>query len=163
MVGIRLCLIAPPILPISGRPFYNRSRCWPPWAAALGRAKQRTKLNFSSLLAFQLPASFWIVAGETDEALFASRFAALWQGEAPAAFGTVPSRAYEDITRLLSARVWVWVGPFIASGAQRWDCAAAESSGSAEVGALAAGSFLFFMGEKSHSEYRFFPWSIKCN
>lgn len=51
--------------------------------------------------------------------------------------------------------------PFIASGAQRWDCAAAESAGSAEVGALAPGSFLFFMGEKSHSEHRFFPLSIK--
>ena len=37
----------------------------------------------------------------------------------------------------------------------------AESSGSAEVRALAPGSFLFFMGEKSHSEHRFFPLSIK--
>lgn len=37
----------------------------------------------------------------------------------------------------------------------------AESSGSAEVGALASGSFLFFMGKKSHSERRFFPLSIE--
>lgn len=37
----------------------------------------------------------------------------------------------------------------------------AESSGSAEVGALASGSFLFFMGKKSHSEHRFFPLSIE--
>lgn len=37
----------------------------------------------------------------------------------------------------------------------------AESSGSAEVGVLALGSFLVFMGGKSHSEHCFFPLSIK--
>lgn len=36
-----------------------------------------------------------------------------------------------------------------------------ESTGSAEVGALALGSFLVFMSEKSHSEHRFFPLSVK--
>lgn len=82
-VGICLCLAAPPLLSIFGRPFsYKCSQCRPPWTAAPGRAKQRTKLNFNSLLAFQSPASFWIAAGETDEALFASCFAALWQGKA---------------------------------------------------------------------------------
>lgn len=83
VVGICLSLGTPPLLPIFRRPFsYKCSWCRPPWATAPGRAKQWTKLNFSSLLAFPSAASFWIAAVETDEALFASRFAALWQGKA---------------------------------------------------------------------------------
>lgn len=83
VVGICLCLAAPPLLSIFGRPFsYKCSQCQLPWAAALDHAKQWTKLNFSSLLAFQTPACFWIAAGETDEALFASCFAVLRPGKA---------------------------------------------------------------------------------
>lgn len=59
VVGICLCLAAPPLLSIFGRPFsYKCSQCQLPWAAALDHAKQQTKLNFSSLLAFQAPACF---------------------------------------------------------------------------------------------------------
>lgn len=87
--------------------------------------------------------------------------ALLCLGQARLAAGTVPLQAYEDITHLLFARVWVWVTPFIASRAQRWDCAMAESLGSVEVGELALESFLFSMGEKSHSEHHFCPLSIK--
>lgn len=60
--------------------------------------------------------------------------ALLCLGKARLAAGTVPLQAYEDIIHLLFAQVWVWVTPFIASGAQRWDCATPESLGFAEVG-----------------------------
>lgn len=160
VVGICLCLAAPPLLSIFGTPFsYKCSQCQLPWADALDHAKQWTKLNFSSLLAFQAPACFWIAAGETDEALFASCFAVLRQARLAA--GTVPLQAYEDITHLLFAQVRVWVTLFIASGAQRWDCATPESLGSAEVGEPALEFFLCSMGEKIHSEYYFCHSSIK--
>lgn len=82
-MGICLCLAAPPLLSIFGRPFsYKCSQCQLPWAAAPDHAKQWTKLNFSSLLAFPAPACFWIAAGETDEALFASCLGVLRRGKA---------------------------------------------------------------------------------
>lgn len=143
VVGICLCLAAPPLLSIFGRPFYKCSQCQLPWAAALDHAKQWTKLNFNSLLAFQTPACFWIAAGETDEALFTSCFAVLRQGKAGCW-----DCALEGLQRhyLLFAQVWVWVTPFIASRAQRWDCATPESLGSAELGGACTGVLPVFYG-----------------